>query len=373
MGRLPSFSPSVNVHRCWAEISATALRHNLRTARACSGRNVEIMGVVKANAYGHGLLPVARLLGAAGIDAFGVAQVAEARQLRLAGLDQPILVLSPALPGEYATALRHRLALTISSPEEARGLNTLALRKKVHADIHLNVDTGMGRIGVWHEEAANLLATLRSLRGLRVRGLCSHFASADSDPGLTQRQWQRFQPFLHEPDGLHHIANSAALLSRKGFQAEMVRCGLMLYGVAPSLPLQKKLQPVLTWKSRVTLLRQVPAGRTVSYGATYRLPHAQTLATVAVGYGDGYFRALSSQAHVLIGGQRCPIRGRVTMDQIVVDVSRVRSVPVGAEVVLLGRQKNQVISAEELARQAGTISYEILTNVGARVARVYLE
>jgi alanine racemase len=241
------------------------------------------------------------------------------------------------------------------------------------AEVHFKIDTGMGRLGCWYPQAGAELARIRRLPGLAVRGLCTHFASADDDPRLTKAQWEAVAPlFAANRDLLCHAANSPAVTRRYGFHANLVRAGLALYGIAPNRadpPLG--LQPALTWKSRVSLLREVGAGRTVSYGATYRLPSRQRLAVVAMGYGDGYFRLHSEAGAMLVRGKRCPIRGRVTMDQIILDVSKVPRCRVGDEVVALGRQGRKEITAWELAAQARTIPWEILTNVGARVPRYY--
>jgi len=270
-------------------------------------------------------------------------------------------------------ALRHRLTLTISSLEEARQLDRVAQRLRRRADVHFKIDTGMGRLGHWHTDARDALAQVRRFPGLAVTGLCTHFASADDDAGFTRAQWKLITPFFEENgDLLRHAANSPAVTRRYGFHADMIRAGLALYGVAPN-PADESLglRPALAWKSRVCLLREVGAGRTVSYGATYRVPSAQRHAVVGMGYGDGYFRLHSQRGQMLVRGVRCPIRGRVTMDQIVLDVTAVPGCRVGDEVVALGRQKNEEITARYLADEARTIPWEILTNVGSRVPRIY--
>jgi alanine racemase len=359
--------------RCWVEIDGRALRRNYKILRGLIPATTQFMAVVKANAYGHGLVPTARELALAGVDWLGVANVTEGAALRSAGIRLPILLLSATLPDEMAEALRFRLALTLSSYEEARKLDRIARALRRRAEVHFKIDTGMGRLGSWHLGAREELGRLRRLPNLRVTGLCTHFASADDDAKLTGVQWKRVTPFFEEnADLLCHAANSPAVTRRYGFNAGMIRAGLALYGIAPH-PADQNLgfQPVLTWKTRVGLLREVGAGRTVSYGATYRVPSAQRHAVVAMGYGDGYFRLHSQRGHLLVGGRRCPIRGRVTMDQIVVDVTAVPDCRVGDEAVALGRQKAEEITARELARQAQTIPWEILTNVGMRVPRVY--
>jgi alanine racemase len=331
------------------------------------------MAVVKANAYGHGLVPMSRELELIGTDWLGVANVVEGAILRDAGVRVPILLLSATLPEEMGEAVRNKLTLTLSSYEEARRLDRTAqaLRKKAYA--HFKIDTGMGRLGCWHSRARVELARVRRLPNIKITGLCTHFTSADDNAGLTKIQWDVISPFFDEnTDLLRHAANSPAVTRRYGFNSDMVRVGLGLYGIAPNPDDQGLgLQPVLTWKSRVTLLHDVGRGRTVSYGATYRVPSPQRQAVVAMGYGDGYFRLHSNASQMLVRGMRCPIRGRVTMDQIMIDVTRVPACRVGDEVVALGAQGLEEIHARELATQAHTIPWEILTNIGARVPRIY--
>ena len=359
--------------RCWVEVDGRALRRNFRILRGLIPRATQMMAVVKANAYGHGLVATARELESIGANWLGVANVAEGAALREAGITLPILLLSATLPEEMEEAARHGLTLMVSSFHEARLLDRVARALDKPVEVHFKVDTGMGRLGCWHPQAGVKLARIRRLPGLAVRGLCTHFASADDDARLTKAQWKAVAPlFGANRDLLCHAANSPAVTRRFGFHADMVRAGLALYGIAPNPKDQSLgLAPVLTWKSRVSFLHAVGAGRTVSYGATYRLPARQRLAVVAMGYGDGYFRLHSNVGEMLVRGRRCPIRGRVTMDQVILDVSKVPGCRVGDEVVALGRQGREEITARELAAQAQTIPWEILTNVGARVPRFY--
>jgi alanine racemase len=360
--------------RCWVEVDGRALRHNHRILRGLIPRTTQIMAVVKANAYGHGLVATARELQVIGTDWLGVANTAEGAVLReTGGLTLPILLLSATLPEEMEEAVRHHLTLTISSFAEAKQLDRIARALGEAAEVHFKVDTGMGRLGCWYPEAAAELVRIRRLPHLAVKGLCTHFASADDDARLTKAQWKAIAPlFAANRDLLCHAANSPAVTRRYGFHADLVRAGLALYGIAPNQADQSLgLEPVLTWKSRVSFLRDVGAGRTVSYGATYRLPKRQRQAVVAMGYGDGYFRAHSNVGEMLVRGRRCPIRGRVTMDQIILDVSNVPDCRIGDDVVALGRQGGEEITAWELAKEARTIPWEILTNVGSRVPRAY--
>jgi alanine racemase len=359
--------------RCWVEIDGRALRHNLKVIRGLIPRTTRVLAVVKANAYGHGLVPTAREFEAAGIDWLGVANVAEGTALRHGGVTKPILLLSATLPEEMADAVQQRLTLTLSSADEARALARVARATGRPAEAHFKIDTGMGRLGAWHGEAEDELRAVLAVKGVAITGLCTHFASADGDAKLTRAQWRAITPFFEaHPKLLCHAANSPAVTRGYGFHAGMVRAGLALYGVPPHPRCGRLgLRAALAWKSRIGLLSDVGPGRTVSYGATYRVPSRQRHAVVAMGYGDGYFRANGEGGHLLVGGVRCPIRGRVTMDQIVVDVTRVRAARVGDEVVALGAQGDKTITANELAKQSRTIPWEILTNIGARVPRIY--
>ncbi len=359
--------------RCWVEVDGRALRHNYKVMRGLIPRATQILAVVKANAYGHGLVATAKEFEALGTDWLGVANVAEGVALREAGVKLPILLLSATLPEEMAAAVKHGLTLILSSYAEAKALDGVCRGLREVAEVHFKIDTGMGRLGCWHPQARAELARIRSLPRIVVRGICTHFAAADDNAGFTKAQWEAVAPlFAENANLLRHAANSPAVTRRYGFHADLVRLGLALYGIAPNPEDQGLgLRPVLTWKSRVTLLHEVGRGRTVSYGATYRLPARQKLAVVAMGYGDGYFRLHSNASHMLVGGKRCAIRGRVTMDQIMLDVTRVPGCRVGDEVVALGRQGDEEIQARELALQAQTIPWEILTNIGARVPRVY--
>jgi alanine racemase len=362
------------VHRrCWVEVDGRALRHNFKILKGLVPRTTQVMAVVKANAYGHGLVPMAEELEAIGADWLGVANVSEGMAIRAAGVRLPMLLLSATLPEEMADAVRSKLTLTLSSFAEARRLDQIARKLRKKAEVHFKIDTGMGRLGCWHKQAREELVRIRRLPGLALKGLCTHFVSADDNEDLTRSQWEIISPFFAENgDLIRHAANSPAVTRRYGFAADLVRVGLALYGTAPNPDDQGLgLQPVLTWKSRVTLLHEMERGRTVSYGATYRLGSPQKQAVVAMGYGDGYFRLHSNASHLLVRGQRCPIRGRVTMDQIMIDVSRVPDVRVGDEVVALGAQGGEEIQVRELATQAQTIPWEILTNIGARVPRFY--
>lgn len=361
--------------RCWAEIDFAALRHNVRAVRAHLGEAVRIMAVAKADAYGHGAQPVARAL-APHVEMFAVANLREARELREAVAEAPIYLLGPALAEERAEIVARGFLPAISTLEEALAYDALAEGRRV--PIHLTIDSGMGRIGVWEKEALKLAKQITALAGVQITGFATHLPVSDEDDACTAEQLRRFDELsrelrttLREP-ALRHSHNSAGIIGFPGSCGEMVRAGLMLYGSSPRLEFQARLRPVLTWKTRVVLVRDFGAGRSVSYGRTFLTAGAMRIATLAVGYADGYPRHLSNEnAEVLIRGWRCAVLGRVTMDQIMVDVTALPEVAAGEEVVLLGAQGSECIPAAELAKKAGTIPWEIFTGLGARVERVY--
>lgn len=361
--------PSPSPHRTWVEIDGEALAANARTMREHSGAGV--IAVVKANAYGHGMAQVVPAL-APHAAMFGVANVAEAHEVRALAPNTPILLLSPAAPNERPEIVASGFVPMVSSVDEAAAYSQLS--RTARSPIHLKLDTGMGRIGLWHEEAVEAVREIHALHGVEITGLASHLPVADEDADFTREQlalFHRLAKTLREEEGLAraklHVCNSAGAIAFPGQAGDLVRVGLALYGSSPLPEFQPRLRVPLTWKTQVTLVREVPAGRTVSYGRTFTTQRPSCLATLAVGYADGYRRHLSSQgAEVLIAGHRCPVLGRVTMDQIVADVTALDECQPGDEATLLGAD----LPASELATKAGTIPWDIFTGLGQRVVRL---
>ena len=360
--------------RCWVEIDLGALAHNAGVAREAAGGG-DLMAVVKADGYGHGMVAVGAALESS-VDAFGVASVEEGIRLRAAGCRLPVMVLGAVVPDFFPALVANDLQAMISNVEEAGALSEAAVAAEKMVAMHLMLDTGMGRIGFLNEDS---LGQLAELDNIDIVGVASHYPSADEDADFTKQQLEVFLARV-EAAGLAphwtHIANSAGVLDFPNTTTNMVRAGLMLYGISPLEAHQEKLRPALAWKTRIALVRNLPPGSGVSYGRTFiteREPFTR-VATVSVGYGDGYQRALSGNgADVLIRGQRCPIIGRVTMDQIMVDVTGLGDVVMaGDEVVLIGEQGGESILATELAQKAGTIAWEVFTNISERVSRVYV-
>lgn len=368
--------------RCWAEIHLDALTHNAGVARDLAGRDARVLAVVKADAYGHGAVAVSRHLATnCGIRDFGVANVAEAELLRsVLDLGVSIELLSPALPAEWPTVARLGLTPWISNTDEARGYANavISTRRTPPLSVVIETDTGMGRTGVLPEGLSDLFGVVSTLTELRVTGLSTHLPVSDEDVEFTRRQLEQFAEIKRAlpgqaPEFRAQSRNSAGLLAYPAGDGEIVRMGLMLYGVSPVPASNMLLRPALRWKTRVTLVRDLPAGHGVSYGRTFLTPGPTRIATLAAGYADGYPRSLAHKGtDVLVRGRRHPLLGRVTMDQIMIDVSDAPEIAPGEEVVLLGIQGDEEISATEIATRAGTIAWEIFTGLSQRVARVYL-
>jgi alanine racemase len=361
------------------EVSLERLAENFRAIQAAVAP-AATMPIVKANAYGHGLVPVARHLVALGARSLGVAFLEEAVALREAGVTVPILVMGGIFGDQIPVFLRHGLTLTASSVDKLRQIDQAARELGVTAKVHLKIDTGMERIGVHYYSAPGLLERAAECRHCVVEGIYSHFANADAaDLTSARLQLARFLDVLawYDRQGVappvRHIANSGAILQLPESRLDLVRPGILLYGVYPSAEVARTIavRPALAWKSRVVYFKVVKPGHPVSYGSTWQADHPVRVVTVPVGYGDGYFRALSNVARVLIRGKRYPVVGRVCMDQIMVNIEWDTAYN-GDEVVLIGADGREVVTCEDLAAWAGTIPYEVLTNINTRVPRVYV-
>ncbi len=370
--------------RCWAEVDLDALRQNLAWLRHEVGPDMRIVTVVKADAYGHGLKQTAALLMQGGTDVFGVANLTEARAIRATGRGWPVLMLGACLPDEVGIAVKDNVIATVSSRAEAETFSKAAGRLRRTATLQLKLDTGMTRLGAPVGEAVNLARAIRALPNVDLNGVWTHFSSADEDPHVTAAQRSAFERAIAGMAAVGigfdfvHSGNSGALLWEPAGGCNAIRPGLLVYGVVPSggrrgsARLRKQLRPAMTLKCRVSFLKTVRKGTPVSYGGSFVAPRRMKLATLSGGYGDGYPRQAGGKARVLIRGKLCPIVGRVTMDQTMVDVSRVPGIGIGDEAVLFGRQGDRFIGAGELAAWCDTIPWEILTRVSGRVPRIYL-
>lgn len=352
--------------RTWAEIDLGAIRHNVALVRERVGPEPEIAAVVKANAYGHGALEVAHAIR----DQVGFFAVANAEEADpIAPLGRDILLLGPCLPDERRAVVENGWIATVSGAREAAGFSG--------GRVTLKVDTGMGRIGCWHEDALAEVARILALPDVILHGIATHLPSADDDPAFTLGQLEQFASLAREfrrvaPGARLHALNSAGILEFPGHAHNLVRPGLMLYGSACPARHQGLLRPALAWKTRILQVRDLPAGRSLSYGRTHVTARPTRVATLAVGYADGFPRQASNRgAQVLVGGRRCPVLGRVTMDQILADVTAVDRLSPGDEAVLVGRQGNEDIRAAELAGWSDTIAWHVFTGLGHRVKRLY--
>jgi alanine racemase len=359
----------------WVDIDLDALTHNIAELKRRAG-SAQVMAVVKANAYGHGAIAVARAALAAGADRLGVICLDEGEELRRAGISAPILIMGFTPVSQAERLVELSLTPTISSQQMALALSRFAVEKGTTVTIHLKVETGLNRFGLPPEQLLPLAESLRQLPSLDVEGLFTHFATADEvDKSYVHRQSERFTevadrlPWIR----MRHAANTATLIDMPELALDMVRPGIGIYGCYPSPHVQRSvdLRPILSLKSRVARLRRLEPGEPVSYGCTWTAARPSIVALIMCGYGDGLRRDLSNKGSVLIRGRRAPIIGRVAMDMCIVDVTDIPYVTLDDEVVIIGRQRDDEIPVEEVAVLCGTINYEILTGIAARVPRVY--
>lgn len=365
----------------WAEIDRNALRHNLGEVRRLVGPDVEIMAVVKGEGYGHGGVETARVALEAGASWLGVALPEEGMALRRAGIFTPVLVFGILQPEQAGVFVAEGLTPSVGALEGAVALSRMALKMGKIVNCHVKIDTGMGRVGIRYDNALKFIRTLSQLPGIVVSGIYSHFASADQkDKSFAQIQLMRFREVtvqLKEAGllpPLIHMANSAAIIDLPESHFNLVRPGIMLYGLTPSTEMKLagkvELRPALSLKAKVIYSKQVAAGTGISYGHRYYTPQETTIVTLPIGYADGWSRRLSNQADVLIGGKRYPLVGTVCMDQCLADVGQ-DPVEAGAEAVLIGTDGVEVITVDDIAARLGTINYEVACMLGTRIPRVF--
>lgn len=374
LGRRAQDAAAVPIRPSRAEVDVAAFAHNLREVRRAAGSS-RVYGVVKADAYGHGLVPTARAFERAGIDGLCVALVEEGLVLRAEGIAVPILVLNGAYGRDHTRLLAARLTPVVYSLREVEAFARAASGRAV--DVHLKVDTGMARLGVPVAALGAFLDALATEPAVRVQGVLTHLSSADTDDEITTRQLDRFDDALaairrrgHTPEVVH-AANSAAAYRHPRARHTLVRVGIALYGVTPAPGLGSGLHPAMRVRTEVLALREIPPGAGVGYGETFRASRPTRIATLPIGYGDGILRAASNRGVVLIRGRRCPVVGAVSMDLTTVDVTDVPDVTIGDEAVILGRDGDQEVTAHELASASGTIAYEVLTSFTGRLPRAY--
>jgi len=374
--------PAPVAARTWASIDLAAVGHNVREAQRLAGDGVGVAAVVKANAYGHGAVPVARAALEAGAAALVVANAREGIELREAGIAAPIVIAGASFPSDADAIVAHGLEPCLAPPELLEAIAEAAERRGATARVHIMADLGMARDGVTWDEAIALADRIRGLDRVELEGVASHFpTAADTDTSFSEAEIAELRRLLaeieargHQPRRVH-LANSAALLRLPAARFNMVRAGIMLYGMAAS-PIVEGMadwRPVLSWRTRVVYVRAVAAGTPIGYGHLWTAPRDTVLATLPVGYHDGYLRCYSNNADVVLRGQRAPVVGRVSMDYAVVDIGHIPGVAVGEVATLIGRDGDETIRAEELAERRGTIPYEVTCAIGPRVERRYDE
>ena len=366
----------------WAEIDLGAFRHNFREIKRKLRKSVSLLPVVKADGYGHGMEEIARASLSCGAKLLGVANIEEGIFLRKRGITTPILILGSVYPlSNFTYILRYNLSPIICSLQASQELSKIARRRKKKVKVHIKVDTGMGRIGISAENAASLAKKVIQLPGIIVEGIFTHLAAADSDYQFTMEQIGKFQLVIDElkRDNINikyrHAANSTAILRYSDAHFNLARPGISLYGLVPFEGAEREidLKPVMQLKTKIVFIKRVKKGTSISYGRTWKANRDSVIGTLPIGYADGYNRLLSNRAEVLICGKRVPLVGRVCMDMCMVDVTSLPNVKVGEEVVLIGSQGKEKITADEIAKLTGTITYEIVCGISKRVPRIYLE
>ncbi|QTA81165.1 Alanine racemase [Desulfonema limicola] len=372
--------PSKNI---WSEINLGAIAHNINELRSLLDPKVKMLTAVKANAYGHGMTAVAETALKCGADMLGVARYDEGIDLRRAGITAPVLVFGYTSPDAAEDIIKYKLTPTIFSFETARRFASAAQKSGKKIKIHIKIDTGMGRIGIIQVPAPdNEIKQIVRLSGLEPEGIYTHFACADSrDKNHAGIQFKRFTDLLDRLSAsgiefpIRHAANSAALIDMPETHLDMVRPGIALYGLYPSHEVdcsQVNLKPAMTLKAKIGQIKEVPAGFTVSYGSTYTTTCPGRIATIPAGYADGFRRSLSSRGSMLVCGQRAPVIGRVCMDMTMLDISHIENARPESEVVIIGRQGSEVITADEMANMLDTINYEVVSCIMSRVPRFYV-
>jgi len=367
-------------YRSWVEVDLDNFTKNWNEMKRLVGPDVRILQVVKADAYGHGAIEISNVALKNGAARLGVANSDEAVQLRISGITAPILILSPSTGSEIDEIIKYNLVPSVSDLNFARELQKKSKKADLRTPIHIEVDTGMGRGGTIYHEAFNMIKEILGFPNIIIEGIFTHLASSETMDDYNHMQWRLYKELLDKIEEYHiripiiHMANSGAILNYPMFHLDMVRPGLMSYGVYPGPETKAKanLAPVMCFKTRVALIKEFPQGYSIGYGRSYITTKPTKIATIPVGYGDGYERILSNQGEALIRGKRAPIVGNISMDMCTIDVSHIGDCRIGDEVVLMGSQGNECISADEVAGKVKTISYEILCALGKRAPRVFL-
>jgi len=371
-----------NLGRVWLEVDLDAVTHNLKTIRRTMGKNSEIMAVVKANAYGHDAIEISRVALENGATWLGVGALEEGIILRKAGIKAPILLLGLIPKDQVDSLLFYDLVPTVCDLQTVKALSQAAVKYKKIARVHIKIDTGMRRLGIEAGEVLDFIKKIKKMNNIEIEGLYTHFAAAEEDKNYTELQFAQYKRVVGKlkKEGIHvplkHAANSAAILDLPYTYLDLVRPGITIYGLLP-LPRARrtiKLKPVTKFKTKIIFIKKVSAGESIGYGRAYTTTKETVVATLPVGYADGYPRLLSGKGEVLVRGRRAAIMGRICMDLCMIDVTNIPGAQVGDEVVLWGKQEGEKISVEEIAEKTGTINYEIICMVDKpRVSKVFIK
>ena len=373
--------------RAWAEVNLDAISKNLKNIRKITNPNAKLLAVVKADAYGHGFLDVSKTLIESGADYLGVATFEEAKQLRIHSIDVPIMIIGPIIDSDIENIIKLDIISTVFDIDTAKRISDRASLMGKNAKVHIKLDTGMTRIGFVcgddNRKTVNDILSISKMPNIEIEGIFTHFARADeSDATYTHMQFEKFMGVCDalKENGLDipikHVCNSGGIIEFPQYHLDMVRCGIICYGYYPSDDVHKErlpLETAMTFKTVVTNVKDVPKNTPISYGGTFVTDKEMKIATIAIGYADGYSRVLSNKAEVIINGKKAKLTGNVCMDQTMVDVSDIDDVKIGDEVILFGKSGNNMITVESVAKIIGTINYEILCVVGKRVPRVYIK
>ena len=372
-----------NIRPGWVEINLDAVAHNVRTIKRIVGRNTQIIAVVKANAYGHGAVEVSQVALENGVTMLAVGVVEEGIVLRKAGIKAPILICGLTPENQLEPLLSYNLVPTICNLQTLETLSKIAGKNGKTAGVHIKIDTGMGRLGIPPPDTLNFVKKIRGMKNIKIDGIFTHLAAADEEDGVyTRMQLDKYKKTLLELEKeginipLKHIANSAAILNSSSMYLDAVRPGIILYGLFPSPKTKRtvELKPAAEFKTKIIFLKKISPGKSIGYGRTYTTTKPTKVATLPVGYADGYSRLLSNKAKVLVRGQRAPIIGRICMDLCMIDVTHIPEVRIGDEVILWGKQNSETIWAEEIAEKIGSIVYEVICMVDKeRVPRVFIK
>jgi len=372
-----------NIRPVWLEINLDAIAHNVKKIRQIVGENTQIIAVVKANAYGHGAIEVSETLLENGVTMLGVGVIEEGIVLREAGIKAPILICGITMNDQLKPLVMYNLTATVCDLKAVKTLSRIANKKKKKVRVHIKIDTGMGRLGIPSADTLNFVKEISQMKNIKIEGIFTHFAATNEEDGIyTRKQFEKYKKALLELEKekinipLKHIANSAAILSSSCFHLDAVRPGIIIYGLFPSSKTKRtvQLKPAAEFKTKIVFLKEVPAGESIGYGRTYTTTSPTRIATLPVGYADGYSWLLSNNGEVLVRGERAPIIGRICMDLCMIDITHIEGVEIGDEVVLWGKQGLGMVSVEEVAQKIESIVYEVICMVDKeRVPRVFIK